>query len=166
MTPLNPDALTAGPAMDREIHVRVLGESLTYPHWILSTQEGDCSLFFGKTKEAVEEHLANQPPDSGTMRVLNGRTPRISNLVMVPPYSTDTEMALELLYSRWTTPKSTFIHVNGSKDYLRSWSIAWLPRHGLFHCVLTEGGEEVGKGAGKTVPEAACKALLQEADGL
>jgi hypothetical protein len=166
VTPLNPDALTAGPGMDREVHTRVLGESLTYPHWILSTQERDCALFYGKTREAVQAWYDNLPPDSGTHRLLAGREPLISNEVPVPEYSTDIETALDLLLSRWSMPvRGT--HLNGAAaHYLRSWKVEWLALRKLFLCTLCEGPEEVGRGAGNTVPEAIAKALLAEADGL
>lgn len=164
MTPLNPDALTAGPGMDREIHTRVLGESLTYPHWILSTQERDCALFYGKTREAVQAWYDALPPDSGTHRILAGREPLISNAVPVPEYSTDIETALDLLLSRWSVEYDR--RLNGANAFVRSWKVEWLPLHGLFRCSLVEGGEEVGHGAADTVPAAVAKALLHEADGL
>jgi hypothetical protein len=161
MTPLNPDALQAGPAMDREIHTRVLGESLTYPHWILSTQDRDCALHFGKTYEEVRAWYDALPEDSGTRRIFAGREPYITNVVPIAPYSTELEAAFDLLLSRWTTPQAQ--RING---YSRAWSLEWLVQHGLVRCLLSEGGVDVGKGAGKTVPEAVCKALLAEADGL
>lgn len=164
MTPLNPDALTAGPAMDKEIHSRVLGEPLTYPHWILSTPERDCALFYGKTREAVQEYYDALPPDSGVYRILAGRAPVISNEVSVPEYSTDIEAAIDLLLSRWSMPYDR--QVNGAHAYVRSWRIEWMPWRKWFACVLIEGQEEVGRGTGDSIPEAIARALLHEADGL